>query len=185
MSSRFTRGNNHPPPAPEEIKPTHGAGTLLRLYRERDLDLRRSDHRAIHEWQLALVEDLGGQSQVDTFQRSMIDRATELLIIISAMASHVENGAIMEGKELAPCLRASFLQYTNTFRHCLIAAFEHGGKKSKKIPDLKDYLENLPKEEHTDDSRESIPKENSINGGAGETRRRRFEFESGGREGAA
>ena len=176
--SRFTRGNNgNSTPAPEVEKqslPTHGAGTALRLYRSRELDLRRSDHRAIHEWQLSLIEDLGGQSQVDTFQRSMIDRATELLIMISAMATHVENTAIMDKSgELAPCLRASFLQYTNTFRHCLVAAFEHGGKKPKKSADLKDYLEsNYPKkEENENDSRESIPKENGRDGGD-QTRRR-------------
>ena len=165
--SRFTRGNNHPAPPEEEKRPsTHGAFSALRLYRERDLDLRRSDHRAINEWQLALIEDLGGQSQVDTFQRSMVDRATEILIIISAMATHVENTTIMQGNELAPCLRSSFLAYNNTFRHTLLAAFEHGGKKPKKTADLKDYLEsNYPKqkEEQTDDNRAA--KEDGDNGG--------------------
>jgi len=116
---KFVRGNplgNGNDPAPEEEKrpsgeTSHGAYSLLRIYKERDLDLRRSDHRAIHEWRLALVEDLGGQTEVDTFQRAMIDRATECLIVLNAMSNHVEAGGIMKGDDLAPCLRTSFLAY--------------------------------------------------------------------------
>lgn len=158
--TRFTRGNNPPPgngnggnrdkSAPDEEKrpwPSHGAFSLLRLYRERNLDLRRSDHRAIHEWQLALIEDLGGQKAVDTFQRSMVDRATELLIIISAMATHVEETGTVQNNQLAPCLKTSFIAFVNSFRRTLEAAFEHGKVKGKKPPNLRDYLKENYREE--------------------------------------
>lgn len=174
---KFTRGNTPPPgnggrgghselfeetmkkgkSAPEEKQEkqpwsapngTHGGFASLRLYRERNLDLRRADHRMIHEWQLALIEDLGGQKVVDTFQRSMIDRATELLIVISKMAEHVEATGIIQGDSLAPCLKTSFIAFVNSFRRTLEAAFEHGKVKGKKPPNLGDYLkENYGEEE--------------------------------------
>jgi hypothetical protein len=148
--TRFTRGNS-PPGNGDHLTPEldrgdgqkgHQAFTALRLWRERDLDLRRRDHRAIHEWQLALVEDLGGQTEVDTFQRAMIDRATECLIVLNAMANHVEAGGIMKGDDLAPCLKTSFLAYQNSFRLALTTCYEHGqkGKGKKKPLDLEDYL---------------------------------------------
>lgn len=158
---KFTRTRNNGnsnggDPAEEEKRPvgetSHGAFSALRLYRQRELDLRRSDHRAIREWQLALVEDLGGQGTVNTFQRSLIDRATELLIIISVMADHVEKNGIMQGNELAPCLRTSFLAYVNSFHHVLNTCFGHGQKqkgKHPKVPSLEDYLRGKTTKEDT------------------------------------
>lgn len=145
--NRFERTNNPAPDngdgqGPEEEK-HHQAFTALRLWRERDLDLRRRDHKAIREWQLALVEDLGGQTEIDTFQRAMIDRATECLIVLNAMANHVEAGGIMKGDDLAPCLKTSFLAYQNSFRLALTTAYEHGQKgkgKHPRVPSLEDYL---------------------------------------------
>ncbi len=172
--TRNSNGNNFSPEDEKRPWPTHGAFSALRLYRERELDLRRSDHRAIREWQMALVEDLGGQSQVDTFQRSMIDRATELLIVIGKMAEHVEQTGVMKGEELSPCLKNSFIAYQNTFRLTLAACFEHGVRKPKKSPDLKDYLKtnysNLEKEVNENDRE----KEND-SPGDGQDHRPRYE----------
>jgi hypothetical protein len=63
IRTRGNNGNGKPAPPPKEKEPwgDHNAFRALRLYRERKLDLRLADHRAIHDWQLALVEDLGGQ----------------------------------------------------------------------------------------------------------------------------
>ena len=98
------------------------------------------------------MEDLGGQTEVDTFQRSMIDRATECLIVLNAMSNHVEEGGIMKGEDLAPCLKASFLAYQNTFRLALISAYDHGAKqKGKKKPRPLEAILKSKEESHLKD----------------------------------
>ncbi len=193
MTSRFTRGNrpkddgngkpNNDPFAKSDSKPdwpTHGAFSALRLYRERNLDLRRADHKFLFDWRESLVNDLGGPAEVNTFQLAMIDRSVELLIIISAMGFHIEKVGVMAGDELVPCLRSSYLQYVNSLRHTLSAAFEHSQKKPK-TPNLRDYLtQNYPnpKEGNTDGRENSVPKEDDRSGQA----RTRHRYESDGGE---
>jgi len=122
--------------------PTHGAYACVKLYHERELDLRRADHRFLAEWKKGVIEDLGGVKEISSFQLSMIDQGVSLLIILGKMSEYVESVGIM-GKDgqLAPCLRTSYLAYVNTLRHCLNAAYEQG-KRKPKTPDLRDYLEN-------------------------------------------
>ena len=71
----------------------------------------------------------------------MVDQAVSLLIILNKMSEYVETKGIMAGDQLTACFRGSYLQYCNTLRHSLGAAYEHTKMKRKKPPNLKDYLE--------------------------------------------
>jgi hypothetical protein len=73
------------------------------------------------------------------------------MIVTSTMALYAEEKGIMDKSgELAPCLRVSYLQYVNSFRHCLIAIYEHGQKKPKKLPGLEDYLSKYNEKEESE-----------------------------------
>jgi hypothetical protein len=169
---KFTRtapindnGGDHPAPEEgQEKRPTHQAFTALRLYRERPLDLRRSDHRALVAWKEAVLGDLrNGDGEVNNFQLAMVDRSVELLIILSTMAAYVEENGIM-GKdgELVACLKQSFLAYQNSFRLALAAAYEYGGKKRgkrPKVPSLEDYLRGKTSKEEKNEGQKSFGEE--------------------------
>jgi hypothetical protein len=162
--TRFTRGNSPPDngsdhldayPSGDNHRPAgHGAHEAVRLFKERELDLRRKDHRFLSEWKEAVISDLGGQSAVNNFQLAMVNQAVSLLIILGKMSEYVEAHGVMEGNNLTACLRTSFLAYQNTFRLALISAYSYGGKKlGKKSPNLEDYLkskEDTQNEGHPD-----------------------------------
>jgi hypothetical protein len=112
-----------------EAAVSHGGFAAAKGFRERPLDLRKKDDKALMVWQEAIVSDLGGRQAMDMMQSSLLDRATELMIILRCMAEHCEqNGIIDKEGVLAPCLRTSFLSYGNSFRLTLQAIYERAGK---------------------------------------------------------
>lgn len=165
--NRFVR--NKPPgngnnPAPEEEKrgsagqATHGAYSALRLYRERPLDLRRSDHRFLSEWKKSLIDDLGGAGEISVLQAVLADQCVSLLIILGKMSEWVEANGIMQGGELSPCLKQSFLSYQNSLRLALASIYGDGekGKGRKKPLNLESYLKS---KEDIPNDRENFSKE--------------------------
>jgi hypothetical protein len=126
---------------------SHGAYQAVRLYKERPLDLRRADHRFLSEWKKSLIDDLGGPGEISVLQAALTDQCVSLLIILSAMASYVEeNGIVGKDGELVGCLKQSFISYQNSLRLHLAQVYDYGngrkgkGKKSKKPLDLESYL---------------------------------------------
>ena len=129
-------------------KPTHGGFAAVKMYRERKLDLRKKDDRALKAWQMAIVDDLGGPTSLDMLQNSLLDRSTELLIILRCMAEHVEKkGVIADDGNLQPCLKSSYIAYANSFRRMLETIYSRQGAKPPKIKTLKDILEAGDKDE--------------------------------------
>ena len=63
----------------------HGGHNEARRYRAGHRDMRRTMDRAIRDWQLAVIQDIGGAEAMNMFQNSLLDRATELLIILKCM----------------------------------------------------------------------------------------------------
>jgi hypothetical protein len=123
-------------------EPVHGAFVEARRYKERSLDLRRKNDRDLIAWQKAIIDDFGGIEHLDAFQASMLDRATECLIILKCMAEHVEQNGIVGGDgQLVPCLRNSFLAYHNSFRLTLQAIYERAGRKPKRLPSIEDIID--------------------------------------------
>jgi len=135
---RFRRGDK-PRPGPPE---THGGHAEVRKYRERKLDLRCRNDKALIAWQHAICDDLHGQVNMDMLQMSLLDRATECLIVLRAISEYVEaNGIMGEGGVLVPALRNSFLAYQNSFRLALLAIYERADKRPPKPLNLDDYIE--------------------------------------------
>jgi hypothetical protein len=125
----------------QDKRQVHSGYAEVTRYKERGLDMRRRDDRALKAFQDNVINDLGGPSNVDTFQLAMLDRATEALIILRCMAEHVEGHGVIDGKgNLAPCLRQSYISYLNSFRHTMASIYERGDKRGPKAPSLKDIL---------------------------------------------
>jgi hypothetical protein len=120
----------------------HGGYANVTRYRERGLDLRRREDKALKAFQDSIMADMGGLQEMDTYQVAMMDRATECLIILRSMAEYVESGGIIEGDgQLAPCLRHSYVSYLNSFRLTMEAIYARNGKKaSSKIPSIHDLM---------------------------------------------
>lgn len=132
------RRRNRPRPGPKDV---HAGYTDLKKYRESPLDMRKKDDRALVEWQQAIVADLGGAPSLDMLQNSMLDRAVELLIIIRAMSLHVQKTGIMDvDGNIQPCLKTSYISYSNSFRRLLESIYERSDKRPPKRPNLDDYI---------------------------------------------
>jgi hypothetical protein len=92
-------------------------------------------------FQDGIIDDLGGIAEMDTFQLSMLDRATECLIILRHMAEHVEDKGITDHDgQLAPCLRQSYVSYLNSFRLTMDSIYSRNGKKPRRTPSLADII---------------------------------------------
>jgi len=64
-----------------------------------------------------LVRDLGPtENDLTTAQIILVDRITTKLGIIRCIEEHIREHSVMDGKELASCLRASYLAYNNSLR---------------------------------------------------------------------
>jgi hypothetical protein len=121
---------------------THGGYAAATRYRERGLDLRRRDDRALKEWQDAVIADCGGLQEMDTFQLSMLNQATECKIITREMGRYAKEEGIInkETGQLIGCLRNSYLSYSKEFRRALDKLYGRNGKKPR-APSLAEYLE--------------------------------------------
>jgi hypothetical protein len=105
--------------------------------------MRRKDDRALRNWQDSIISDCGGLPEMDSFQLSMLDRATEAMIILSSISQYVcQEGVGIVGNDgqLTPCLRNSYIAYSNTFRLAMESIYARIGKKPSKVPDLEQYL---------------------------------------------
>lgn len=123
-------------------RPTHSGYSELKKYRERKPDMRRADNKALQAWQSAIVTDLGGPTELDMLQNSLLDRTVELLIILRNMASWVEKEGVMTvDGNVQPCLKTSYIAYANSFRRMLETIYSRQGLKPPKTQSLKDIIE--------------------------------------------
>ena len=64
-----------------------------------------------------LVRDLGPtENDLTTAQIILIDRITTKLGVIRCMEEFINGRSVIKGDELAPCLKASYLAYSNSIR---------------------------------------------------------------------
>ena len=66
-----------------------------------------------------LIADISGgtEDELSTAQIILIDRAIGILGLLRCMEEHIkEKASVMDGEELSPCLRQSYLGYNNTLR---------------------------------------------------------------------
>lgn len=64
-----------------------------------------------------LIEDLGGEEKnLTTAQLILIDRIISKLGIIRCIEEHIKETSILDGSDLAPALRSSYIAYNNSIR---------------------------------------------------------------------
>lgn len=64
-----------------------------------------------------LIADLGGEEKnLSTAQLILIDRIISKLGIIRCIEEHVRENSILDGDDLAPALRSSYIAYNNSIR---------------------------------------------------------------------
>lgn len=123
---------------PPGRKPTHGGFAYL-------TQGRLPEHRKYIEAYLTacregLIADIGGTEEgLSTSQIILIDRAIGMLGVLRCIEEHVRDKAsVMDGNDLAPSLRQSYLGYNNTLRLTLnLLGIE---KRMPDTQDLKAYI---------------------------------------------
>ena len=87
-----------------------------------------------------LIADIRGtEAELSTSQIILVDRAIGILGVLRCIEEYIrDQSTVMEGKELAPSLRQSYLGYNNTLRLTLnILGID---KRMPDTPDLKSYI---------------------------------------------
>lgn len=96
-------------------KGTHGGYTFLSTGRLPEH--RREVERYLTAAREGLVRDLAGiEENLTTAQLIIIDRVIGKLGILRCMEEYIRENSVMVGNEIAPCLKASFLAYSNSLR---------------------------------------------------------------------
>ena len=87
------------------------------------------------------MEDCGGPENFSALQVALLDRSSEILLVLMAIGAYVgKRDIIDEDGHILPCLsRGHYLSYENALRKNLVAIYGH--KKEKKKQKLNDYIE--------------------------------------------
>ena len=139
MTNTKTKDNKNP----RVGKTIHGGYQAVARYRKKGLDLRRRDDRALKEWRDAVIGDCGGIEKLDNLQLSLLDRCIECLIILGHMGAYVTQHGPMQGPDLIPCLRNSYVAYLNTFERLLRTIYERTDKRPQRGPSYAEVVEKL------------------------------------------
>ena len=142
MSSKFQRRTRNTGGKSEEVKPKckrdlsgmlprpgnnrkHGGYELAQKWVSGELDMRTREARSIRKFEQDIVKELGGLEACTPTQKVLLNRASELLIILTQMSKFVvKTGVLSKDGNLVKCLRSSFIAYTNSFRRTLTALHE-------------------------------------------------------------
>jgi len=88
-----------------------------------------------------LIRDLGPtEEDLTAAQIILIDRVVTKLGVIRCIEEHIRESSVMEGKDLAPPLKASYLAYNNSVRLDL-QALGIDKRKAEEALDLGKYVE--------------------------------------------
>jgi len=88
----------------------------------------------------ALVEDLGGQENLNAGQRLLLDTIQSKLIVVLQIGKYVDQQPeIIKGGQLLPVLGKNYLAYLNSLRLALDQLYKDSNKR-RKVPDLHEYL---------------------------------------------
>jgi len=112
--------------------PKHGGYSLL--VRGELPENRKYIRKYLTEARENLIRDLGpSEEDLTTAQIIIIDRIISKLGIIRCVEEHIRENSVMEGNELAPSLKASYLAYNNSVRLDLLAL----GIDERKVNEVK------------------------------------------------
>lgn len=89
-----------------------------------------------------LVEDVGGEDQISTSQRLILNQIRSKLIVVLQISRYTDRQEDVVGNdgELMGCLGKSYLTYHESIRRDLQALHALAEKKPARVPDLGSYL---------------------------------------------
>jgi hypothetical protein len=137
-------------------RPTrHGLTALMRRVHARGLgalDARSSAVRAVNAWTAALVNDLGGASNISTQKATLIDAAARTQLFLSHIDCYLlEQGSLVNRRKrsLWPVVRERQALVDSLARLLGQLGLE---RVARPVPTLKEYLDS--KEQSTDEPEE-------------------------------
>lgn len=91
----------------------------------------------------SLIQDLGGLNNLSAQRIIILDGVISKLGVVRSMEEYIRSTAIMEGKELSPCLRKNYLAYRNSIdRSLVILGLDKQERESVlSIPELIDVVD--------------------------------------------
>lgn len=94
----------------------------------------------------ALVKDIGGtEVNLSAQQVILIDGCINILGIIRSMELYIAKSSVMEGKELAPCLKNTYLQYRNSL-HKTLAMLGLNKRQTDEVLDVQAVIRKFDRE---------------------------------------
>lgn len=100
--------------------------------------------RYLTDCRQGLIDDLGGCERLSTGQTILIDRIIGKLGISRLIEEHTKETGAINGQELSPMLRASYLAYSNSLRLDLLALGMNEKMTDKALTPL-EYIEAFDK----------------------------------------
>lgn len=124
---------------PQGGRLNHGA--YSRHFRKRYMDGRTREGKRLNGVINALIRDLGGNKNVSTTQKLLLDNIRSKLIVLFQISKYIDRQpSIIDNRthELIPCLGRNFTGYSEALRRDLEALTKLSNKP--KQPDLQDYI---------------------------------------------
>ncbi len=136
-----------------ETHPSRGNlrhGAFSRVVRQKYSDRRSTEGKQLAKIMEGLVRDLGGEDQISSAQRLLLDSIQAKLVIILQISKFVDRqpSIISPSGELLPCLGRGFTTYSEALRRDLEALLGMGKKRSK-VPTIEDIIRQGEKEEQS------------------------------------
>ncbi len=120
--------------------PTHGAH--CQHFRKRYTDARTREGKQLKAAMDALVDDLGGQTNLNAGQRLLLDTIQNKLIVILQIGKYVDQQAeIIKDGQLIPVLGASYLAYLNSLRLSLDQVYKVGSGSKSRVPTIQQIIQ--------------------------------------------
>lgn len=119
--------------------PQHGAytGHIRRRYS----DKRYKEGKQLQVVMDALVNDLGGQENLNAGQRLLLDTIQSKLIVVLQIGKYVDQQAeIIKDGQLLPVLGKNYLAYLNSLRIALDQVYKIGSGSKSRVPTIREII---------------------------------------------
>lgn len=119
--------------------PRHAAysGCIRRRYRDR----RTAEGKQLTAVMDALVEDLGGQENLNAGQRLLLDTIESKLVVIIQISRFVDTTTeIIKDGRLLPVLGKNYLAYLNALRLSIDQLYKDHWRGKAEIPSIQDII---------------------------------------------
>ena len=132
----------------ENPRPALKHGAHSSVVRHRYGDKRYREGKQLAEIMAGLIADLGGQGQVTSAQRLILDNIKAKIIVIFQISKYVDRqpSIINDKGELLPCLGRGFTAYSEALRRDLEALAAMTNRKPSRVPTIEQIIAQKEKE---------------------------------------